>query len=132
MFPPRLQQVPQDMEDLSRRVAGLNITDRISGSIKYELTSEGTGIMYVTCFLDGSLFNSQNQAQAKKSQLTMIIDVSGSMAGQRINDVKQYSRTLGRSYFQRRATDGLPVNLTIIPFNDSYNAIRVLNEPQFN
>lgn len=45
------------MEKLSKNVGGLKITDKITGSIKYELTSEGTGIMYITCFLDGTLFN---------------------------------------------------------------------------
>lgn len=107
---------------------GLRITDRISGSIKYELTNEGTGILYVTCLLDGTLFQSQTEAQANKSQLAMMIDVSGSMAGQCINDVKQYSKTLGHSYFQKRSIDGRPVNLTIIPFDNTYTATKVLTE----
>jgi len=110
----------------------MNFTDKISGSIKYELTSEGTGIVYITCFLDGSLFNSQTQAQANKSQLMMMIDISGSMSGSRINDVKKYSRTLGRSYFQRRSIDGRPVNFTIIPFDNSYQVHRVPTEAAFN
>lgn len=54
------------------------------------------------------------------------------MDGQRLADVKQYSKTLGQSYFQRRSVDGRPINLTVIPFSKNCTAVKVFNKAQFN
>lgn len=58
----------------------------------------------------------------------MMIDVSDGMEGQRLIYVNKYIANLRKTYFEQRSKDGLPINFTIIPFNDEKKCINVHTE----
>lgn len=79
-------------------IGDIHLTDKIAGKLKFEIIGEETAVLYVKLLVEGKHIIKKTASNKKK--IFLVLDTSGSMEGEPIEEVKKYAAPLGIEYFK--------------------------------